>query len=163
MALLDCLGSVMVYCACSNCLHLLGNRHVYEFIRPMICNLSALCNINPASRAIVAYCQIFGPQALFLESIVNWSTLYSSLILATLLWCTILIIFRILRVGGAARRIHIYQRVIEMLVESASVYSAVLVILVVLEAHNAIAEIYIEELATAMRVRISNIFYLCSL
>ncbi|KAK0221169.1 hypothetical protein EDD85DRAFT_779496, partial [Armillaria nabsnona] len=102
-------------------------------------------------RGIITYCHIFGPQALFLENIVSWSTLYSSLILATLLWCTILIIFRILRVGGAAGRIHVYQRVIEMLVESASVYSVVLVILVALEAHDGIAAIYIEELATAIR------------
>ncbi len=42
MALLDCLGSVMVHCACSDCLHLLGNRHVFEFIKSMIYDLSAL-------------------------------------------------------------------------------------------------------------------------
>ncbi len=36
MALLDCLGSVMACGARSDCLHLLGNRYVFEFINPMI-------------------------------------------------------------------------------------------------------------------------------
>ncbi|PBK62482.1 hypothetical protein ARMSODRAFT_1061456 [Armillaria solidipes] len=112
-------------------------------------------NVNLASRGIVTYYDASGynppPQALYLENIVSWSTLYASLILATLLWCTILIIFRILRVGGAAGRIHVYQRVIEMLVESASLYSAVLVVLVVFEARNELVGSYIEDLAITIR------------
>ncbi len=100
------------------------------------------------------------PQALFLENIVSWSVLYSALILATLLWCTILIIYRIWRVGGAAGRMRAYQRVIEMLVESASLYSAVIVVLLVLEARNAVAGWYIEQLAVAMRVSTSNLLCL---
>ncbi len=58
-----------------------------------------------------------------------------------------------MRVGGAAGRMHVYQRLIEMLVESASLYSAVLVILVVLEARNELAGSYIEDLAIILRVR----------
>ncbi|PBK90545.1 hypothetical protein ARMGADRAFT_1082801 [Armillaria gallica] len=112
-------------------------------------------NINLASRGIVAYHDAFGPnpppQALFLENIVSWSVLYSSLVLATLLWCTVLIIYRIWRVGAAAGRMYVYQRVIEILVESASLYSAVLVVLLVFEARNELAGIYIEDLAIAMR------------
>ncbi|KAK0433265.1 hypothetical protein EV421DRAFT_2023596 [Armillaria borealis] len=91
------------------------------------------------------------PTGLFFDNVVNWAVLYSSLILTTLLWCTILIIYRIWRVGAAAGRIHVYQRVIEMLVESASLYSAVLVVLVVLEARNELAAGYIEEVTSAMR------------
>ncbi|KAK0475987.1 hypothetical protein EDD18DRAFT_1385585 [Armillaria luteobubalina] len=71
--------------------------------------------------------------------------------MATLLWCTIVIIYRILRVGGVAGRIHVYQRVIEMLVESALLYSVVLVVLLVFEARNEVAAAYIGELAIAMR------------
>ncbi len=99
------------------------------------------------------------PRDLFLKKVVSWSVLYSSLILATLLWCTILIIYRIWRVFGAAGRIRTFQRVIEMLVESASLYSAVLVVLVVLEAWNMIAGAYIEDLASAIRV--SFVFVPC--
>ncbi len=83
--------------------------------------------------------------------------LYSLLILATLLWCTILIMYCICRVGGAGGQIHTYQRVIEMLVESASLYSVVLVILVVFKAHNEIARDYMEEFVSAMRVSTSNL------
>ncbi len=114
--------------------------------------------MNLASRGIITYYTAVGPivppRALFLENIVSWSVLYSSLILATLLWCTILIIYRILRVGGAAGRMHAYQRVIEMLVESAFLYSAVLVVLLVFEVRNEVAGIYIEDLAIATRVRL---------
>ncbi|KAK0493429.1 hypothetical protein EDD18DRAFT_1108207 [Armillaria luteobubalina] len=111
--------------------------------------------VHTASRGIVAYYDAFGalasPQAIFLEEAVNWAMLYASLIMATLLWCTILIIYRILRVGGTAGRIHVYQRVIEMLVESALLYSVVLVVLLVFEARNERAAVYIEDLAIAMR------------
>ncbi|KAK0221104.1 hypothetical protein EDD85DRAFT_861925 [Armillaria nabsnona] len=122
---------------------------------PILCTTLAV-----VSRGIVAYYSALGPsayfeskspRALFIENIVSWSVLYSSLILATMLWCTTLIIYRILRVGGAAGRIHVYQRVIEILVESASLYSAVLVILVVFEARNELAGSYIEYLAITIR------------
>ncbi len=58
-----------------------------------------------------------------------------------------------MRVGGAAGRKHVYQRLIEMLVESASIYSAVLVVVVVLEARKELAGSYIEDLAIIIRVR----------
>ncbi|KAK0221208.1 hypothetical protein EDD85DRAFT_941590 [Armillaria nabsnona] len=110
-----------------------------------------------ASRGIVTYYSTFGPikslppQAIYLENIVNWAVLYSSLILATLLWCTILIVYRILRVGGTAGTMGVYRRVIEMLVESALLYSAVIVILLVFEVRNQGAAAYVEEFAIAIR------------
>ncbi|KAK0209539.1 hypothetical protein IW262DRAFT_1468787 [Armillaria fumosa] len=119
---------------------------------PIACTISTM---HTASRGIVAYYDAFGPlaspQAMYLEKAVNWALLYASLIMATLLWCTILIIYRILQVGGTAGRIHVYQRVIKMLVESALLYSVAIVILLVFEAHNEIATNYIEGLAIAMR------------
>ncbi|PBK62452.1 hypothetical protein ARMSODRAFT_980721 [Armillaria solidipes] len=116
-----------------------------------------LISTNLASRAIVAYYTAFGSfenvslRTVYLENTVNWAMLYSSLVMATLLWCTILIVYRILRVGGAAGRIHVYQRVIEMLVESASLYSAVIIVLLVFESRNEVTEVYIQDLAIAMR------------
>ncbi|KAK0461488.1 hypothetical protein IW261DRAFT_1428526 [Armillaria novae-zelandiae] len=53
--------------------------------------------------------------------------------------------------GRAAGRIHIYQRVIEMLVESALLYSALIVVLLVFEARNEVATAYIQNLVIAMR------------
>ncbi|KAK0209548.1 hypothetical protein IW262DRAFT_512588 [Armillaria fumosa] len=117
---------------------------------PIACSLLAT-----ASRGIITYYGAFGPypppQALYLENIVSWSVLYSSLILATLLWCTVLIIYRIWRVGTTAGRIYVYRRVIEILVESASLYSAVIVVLLVFEGCNEVAALYIQSLAAAMR------------
>ncbi len=103
------------------------------------------------------------PQAQHLEKIgkirVNWAVLYSSSILATLLWCTIFIVYRILRVGGIAAGMRVYHRLVEILVESAALYSAVIVVLVVFEVRSEAAEIYIEEFAIAMRVSTSNPFW----
>ncbi|PBK90543.1 hypothetical protein ARMGADRAFT_1111900 [Armillaria gallica] len=82
---------------------------------------------------------------------VNWAVLYSSSILATLLWCTIFMVYRILRVGGIAAGMRVCHRLIEMLVESASLYSAVIVTLPVSKVRSDAAEIYIKELAIATR------------
>ncbi|KAK0221115.1 hypothetical protein EDD85DRAFT_960273 [Armillaria nabsnona] len=90
--------------------------------------------------------------ASFLENIISWSVLYSSLILVTLLWCTILIIYRILTLsGGVAAGMRVYHRVIEVLVESAALYSAVVVVLLVFEIRNEAVVVYIQELAIAIR------------
>ncbi|PBK94935.1 hypothetical protein ARMGADRAFT_71756 [Armillaria gallica] len=63
--------------------------------------------------------------------------LYSCLILATTLWCTFFIIYRILTVGWASRGgIRIYRHVIEILVESSVLYSASLILYLVLFAHD---------------------------
>ncbi|KAK0196246.1 hypothetical protein F5146DRAFT_997706 [Armillaria mellea] len=126
---------------------------------PTLCTTLATASVKSASRGIVIYESTFSgptaknssPKGAFVDNAVNWSVLYSSLILTTLLWCTALIIYRIWRVGAAAGRIHVYQRVIEMLVESASLYSAVLVVLVVLEARNELIANYAEDLAIIIR------------
>ncbi len=156
-------------CGCSDCLHHLGDKYVFGFIKPNL-----LTNANLVTRGIITYYSSFGPvenmspQAQHLEKIgkvgVNWAVLYSSSILAILLWCAIFIVYRILRVSGVATGMRVYHRLIEMLVESAALYSAVIVVLVVFEVRSEAAEIYIEEFAIAMRVSISNPFlhfFLC--
>ncbi|KAK0196271.1 hypothetical protein F5146DRAFT_1133765 [Armillaria mellea] len=115
----------------------------------------ACTTVATVSRGIQAYYNVFGPtmppQTIYVEKAVNWAILNASLVMATLLWCTILIIYRIVRVGGAAGRIRVYQRVIEMLVESAALYSATIVVLLVFEARNEPDAYYIEDFAIAMR------------
>ncbi|PBK58410.1 hypothetical protein ARMSODRAFT_1091221 [Armillaria solidipes] len=58
-------------------------------------------------------------------------TLYTSFTLATTLWCTLLIIYRILTVAGVKRgadgRLRVYQQFIEVLVESSALYSISLI------------------------------------
>ncbi len=53
-----------------------------------------------------------------------------------------------------------YHRLVEMLVESTALYSAVIVVLVVFEVRSEASEIYIEEFAIAMRVSTSNPYWL---
>ncbi|PBK90511.1 hypothetical protein ARMGADRAFT_1082759 [Armillaria gallica] len=107
------------------------------------------------NRGIIPYYSSFGPvenmspQAVYLEKIgVHRAVLYSSSILAALLWCTIFIVYRILRVDGIAAGMRVYHRLVEMLVESAALHSAVIV---VLEVRSEAAEIYMKEFAIAMR------------
>ncbi|KAK0482184.1 hypothetical protein IW261DRAFT_1677749 [Armillaria novae-zelandiae] len=63
--------------------------------------------------------------------------LYSCLILATTVWCTCFIIYRIFAVGWASRGgIRIYRHAIEILVESSVLYSASLILYLGLFAYN---------------------------
>lgn len=95
----------------------------------------------------------------FLLKSVNWAVLYSSLVLATLLWCTILIIYRILRVSGVATGICLYHRAIEVIVDSASLYSVLMVVLLVFGIRNERVVNYLETVASGMRVVTSRIHF----
>ncbi|PBK76538.1 hypothetical protein ARMSODRAFT_999086 [Armillaria solidipes] len=119
---------------------------------PIICTTVAV-----VSRFMVLYgntmpCDngLLAPGPFLLKS-VNWAMLYSSLVLATLLWCTILIIYRILRVSGVVTGIRLYYRAIEVIVDSASLYSAVMVVLLVFGVRNERAVNYLETVASEMR------------
>ncbi|KAK0479418.1 hypothetical protein EDD18DRAFT_847181 [Armillaria luteobubalina] len=123
---------------------------------PIACTTLAII-----TRGIITYYSSFGPvenmspRAQHLEHLqktgVNWAVLYSSSVLATLLWCTIFIVYRILRISGIAAGMRVYHRLVEMLVESAALYSAVIVVLLVFEVRSDAAEIYVEEFAISMR------------
>ncbi|KAK0210033.1 hypothetical protein DFS33DRAFT_1401797 [Desarmillaria ectypa] len=54
---------------------------------------------------------------------ITWITVYLSLSLGTTLFCTILIIYRIIRVGRSSDSVGAYRGVIEIPVESASLYA----------------------------------------
>ncbi|PBK92223.1 hypothetical protein ARMGADRAFT_1165940 [Armillaria gallica] len=54
---------------------------------------------------------------------IQWLTVYLSLSLGTTLFCTILIIYRIIRVGRSSDNVGAYRRVIEIVVESALLYA----------------------------------------
>ncbi len=58
---------------------------------------------------------------------IRWLTVYLSLSLGTTLFCTILIIYRIISVGRSSDNVGAYRRVIEILVESASLYAVSLI------------------------------------
>ncbi|KAK0446942.1 uncharacterized protein EV420DRAFT_882192 [Desarmillaria tabescens] len=102
---------------------------------PIICTTMAVI-----SRGIILHDNVFGNiqhlSDLFTLNSVSWAVLYSSLIMATLLWCTILIIYRILKVSGVAEGLRSYRRVIGVIADSAFLYSACLVVLLVFEVRN---------------------------
>lgn len=90
--------------------------------------------------------------------------LYSCLILATTLWCTFFIIFRIWIVVRASRAdIGRYRHIIEILVESSLLYSASLILYLGLFAHDNSnsALIYWDSVAAFARVSKYLQIFLC--
>ncbi|SJL18460.1 uncharacterized protein ARMOST_22049 [Armillaria ostoyae] len=78
-------------------------------------------------------------------------TLYISFILATTLWCTILIIYRILTVTGVKRRaggrLRVYRHFIEVLVESSALYSISLIVFLTFSVHTDTGVLYLVVIA----------------
>lgn len=112
---------------------------------------------EPVSKGILTYQDLIDTieniSGFFAQNSIHWGVLYSSLILVTMLWCTLLIIYRILTVtANVAAGMRSYHRVIEVMVESASLYSAVLIVLLVLEVRNDLAVSYLLAIAESMRV-----------
>ncbi|KAK0465892.1 uncharacterized protein EV420DRAFT_799764 [Desarmillaria tabescens] len=70
------------------------------------------------------YVQIADP----LDNSTLFITLYTSFILATTLWCTLLIIYRIVTVAQIGNGVRAYRNVIEILVESSALYSIFLIL-----------------------------------
>ncbi|PBK67628.1 hypothetical protein ARMSODRAFT_959258 [Armillaria solidipes] len=76
---------------------------------------------------------------------------YTSLLLVTTLWCTVLIIHRILTVTGIGRgaegRLRVYHRFIEVLVESSALYSISLILFLAFNIRNNSGQIYLDVIA----------------
>ncbi len=80
-----------------------------------------------------------------------WSILYISFLMATTIICTLLIIYRIVTVTGGMG-IRSYRGVIEIIVESALIYSVSLLVYVVLVARESSGGPYADVIASAARV-----------
>ncbi|KAK0473677.1 hypothetical protein IW261DRAFT_1656691 [Armillaria novae-zelandiae] len=82
-------------------------------------------------------------------------TLYIAFILATTLWCTFLIIYRILTVTGfkhgAGSQLRVYHRCIEVLVESSALYSISLIVYLVLNSCDSVGTTYLGVIAAITR------------
>ncbi len=82
--------------------------------------------------------------------------LYAAFSLATTLWCTLLIIYRILSVGwensGAGGGVRPYWHVIEILVESSALYSVCVIIYVICFTRNSWGSDYADMIAAIARV-----------
>lgn len=84
------------------------------------------------------------------------TVLYASFILVTNLWCTLLIIYRIVTViragNNAGGGLGTYRHVIELLVESAALYSIFAILYVICFARHNAAFYYFTILATIAKV-----------
>ncbi|KAK0219982.1 hypothetical protein IW262DRAFT_1381760 [Armillaria fumosa] len=82
-------------------------------------------------------------------------SLYVSFVLATTLWCTLLIIYRILTVVGVKRgangRLKVYQHFLEVLVESSTFYSISLIIYLALAIREDSRLFYLDVIASIAR------------
>ncbi|KAF8869248.1 hypothetical protein CPB85DRAFT_842988 [Mucidula mucida] len=67
---------------------------------------------------------------------VNWTLVYYSMTVATNSLCTFLILFRIMQVSGVGASLKTYRGIIEILVESAVMYAAIYIALLVVYAYE---------------------------
>ncbi len=81
-----------------------------------------------------------------------WFILYISFIIATTILCTLLIIFRIITVSNRGMGIQTFRGIIEIIVESALIYSITLLVYVIVIACDGIGVEFIEILAISARV-----------
>ncbi|SJL14828.1 uncharacterized protein ARMOST_18299 [Armillaria ostoyae] len=82
-----------------------------------------------------------------------WSILYISFTMATTIFCTLLIVYRIVTVshGPGGMGIRLYRGVIEIIVESALIYCVALLVYVVLVARASPGETYADIIASSAR------------
>ncbi|KAK0465817.1 hypothetical protein IW261DRAFT_1574655 [Armillaria novae-zelandiae] len=84
----------------------------------------------------------------------NWTLIYVSCTLATTLLCTLLIVYRILTVGGTKHGgagVQAYRGVVEVIIESASLYTVSLIIDMILTARKSSGGSYSDAIAGTMR------------
>ncbi len=101
--------------------------------------------------------KIIGTCELYNNTVNNYAlgfTLYSSFVLATTLWYTLLIIYRIVSIAGAGRGggLKAYHNIIEVLVKSSALYSVFLILYVVFNAQDPFVLAYFDILAGIARV-----------
>ncbi|KAK0464218.1 uncharacterized protein EV420DRAFT_1515411 [Desarmillaria tabescens] len=121
----------MIWC----CWIVWGHRWLFILL-PVLSLISA-----SATKIIELYEEYFNLPGVF-------GMLYISFILATTLWCTLFIIYRILSVVGFRRgaegRLRVYHRFIEVLVESSALYSISLVLCLALTIRNDFGMFYLD-------------------
>ncbi|KAK0209813.1 hypothetical protein IW262DRAFT_1527878 [Armillaria fumosa] len=82
---------------------------------------------------------------------IEWTTIYLSLVLATTLMCTLLIVYRILSVGGIKAGLRTYRGVVEVIVESAALYSIALIIYISLIVRNELCGGYADIITASIK------------
>ncbi len=78
--------------------------------------------------------------------------MYLALGLATTLMCTLLIVYRILSVGGVKAGLRTYRGVVEVIVESAALYSIILIIYISLNVRDEHCAAYTDAIGASIKV-----------
>ncbi|KAF9026921.1 hypothetical protein BDZ89DRAFT_952549, partial [Hymenopellis radicata] len=101
--------------------------------------LPSLCLITETGRSsyFTAIACILLASVGFVNSVqVNWTLVYYSMTVATNNLCTIVILFRIVRISGVSASLKTYRGIFEILVESAAMYSVIYIALLVVYAYE---------------------------
>ncbi|KAK0429773.1 hypothetical protein EV421DRAFT_1946322 [Armillaria borealis] len=80
---------------------------------------------------------------------INWALIYLSLTLATTLLCTLLIVYRIVRLASGVSS---YGRIIEIVIESSAMYSLTLIVYLALVARNLGSSYYADMITAYIKV-----------
>ncbi|KAF9024959.1 hypothetical protein BDZ89DRAFT_1162012 [Hymenopellis radicata] len=98
--------------------------------------IPSLCVITETiSACIIMVCYV-EDIAFIGASRTNWSLVYYSMTVATNSLCTVLILFRIVRVSGLGASLKTYRGIIEILVESAAMYAIIYIALLIAYAYQ---------------------------
>ncbi len=90
---------------------------------------------------------------------IDWALIYLSLTLATTLLCTLLIVYRILRLASGVSS---YGKIVEIVIESSAMYSLTLIVYLALVARNLEAAYYADMIMAYIKVRLPCMFFLRS-
>ncbi|KAK0454034.1 uncharacterized protein EV420DRAFT_616322 [Desarmillaria tabescens] len=127
------------------CCWMVWGRHWLVVLLPIISLISAT-----ASKILAVYHQYSN------GSSGDFLTPYTALTLVTTLWCTLLIIYRILTVAGIGRgaegRLRFYHCFIEVLVQSSALYSTSLILYLALATHDHFGQYYLDAIASIARL-----------
>ncbi|PBK96223.1 hypothetical protein ARMGADRAFT_1061800 [Armillaria gallica] len=80
---------------------------------------------------------------------IDWALIYISLTFATTLLCTLLIVYRIVRL---ASRVSSYKRIVEIVIESSAMYSLTLIVYLALVARNLESSYYADIIMAYVKV-----------
>ncbi|KAK0209171.1 hypothetical protein DFS33DRAFT_1308054, partial [Desarmillaria ectypa] len=113
---------------------LVWGRHWQVVLLPTLCLVAAIV------LKIIVTCQQYAQ----VKSYYHYLVIYASLSLVTILWCTLLMIYRVLTVAQALDGARAYRRFIEVLVESSALYAVTLILYVVFFARGSDTLYYLE-------------------
>ncbi|KAK0209176.1 hypothetical protein DFS33DRAFT_1308088 [Desarmillaria ectypa] len=109
--------------------------------------LPTLCLVAATVLKIIVTCHQYAD----LKRYFHYLVIYASLSLATTLWCTVLMIYRVLTVARVMDGAAAYWHVIEVLVESSALYAVTLILYVALFARGSNALYYFDPIAGITR------------